>query len=555
MKTLYIDIMEKTLFAYTKEKIRQYIDEVKRDGLTEHGFPRMAANIGILMAHGRRLDLKDFFFEIMDICCDQMPKKRAANDFSIREVCCALMLMEEKGTIEQEHIDKWRAQLSSFDPWNCYSVVDDHSGKFVANWALFAAASEYIRGVFCGIDTSEFVEWQLPCQLANFDEFGMYKDHDPGGAWNPVMYDLVPRYLFAFLISVGYNGKYAHDILRILDKTVDITMKMQSVTGEAPFGGRSNQYIHNEAMLISYFEMEASRFAKKGDILKAGQLKGAAHFAAKAVLKYLSLDPVSHVKNRYDVSTKIGCESYGYFNKYMVTTASNIYMGHLFANDNIVPLPPVAKKGGYAISTGDAFHKTFLNAGGYCIEIDTNADYHYDAKGLGRVHKEDSLSTICLSVPFPLSPSYVVEGENKTGMSICCYAQNGEEKLIGAQRYAKYHLLNTNADENGASARLEVKLSDEITVEHQYTVSKSGVDIAISGYDDIGFMVPVFDFDGHDNTSITLQKNLICVEHQGSACRYSFDGEMSEEYTYYYNRNGRYRVYTVNSKKLHIELE
>ena len=54
MKTIYIDIMEKALSAYTEERIREYIAEVRRDGLTEHGFPRLGANIGILMAHGRR---------------------------------------------------------------------------------------------------------------------------------------------------------------------------------------------------------------------------------------------------------------------------------------------------------------------------------------------------------------------------------------------------------------------------------------------------------------------------------------------------------------------
>ncbi len=92
---MYLDIIEKSLSAYTDERIRDYIAEVKRDGLTEHGFPRLGVNIGILMAYGRRTELLDTFIEIMDICCDEMPKKKAANDFSIREVCCCLMLLEK----------------------------------------------------------------------------------------------------------------------------------------------------------------------------------------------------------------------------------------------------------------------------------------------------------------------------------------------------------------------------------------------------------------------------------------------------------------------------
>ena len=95
MKELYLDIMEQALSAYSMQRIREYIDEVKAKGLKEHGFPRLASNIGILMAYGRRTDLMDTFLEIMDLCCEEMPKRRAANEFSIREVCCCLMLLEK----------------------------------------------------------------------------------------------------------------------------------------------------------------------------------------------------------------------------------------------------------------------------------------------------------------------------------------------------------------------------------------------------------------------------------------------------------------------------
>lgn len=52
MKTLYRDIMEKALSAYTEERIREYIAEVKRYGLTVHGFPRLGATL--LSRNGRR---------------------------------------------------------------------------------------------------------------------------------------------------------------------------------------------------------------------------------------------------------------------------------------------------------------------------------------------------------------------------------------------------------------------------------------------------------------------------------------------------------------------
>ena len=45
MKEKYIDLMAKSLSAYTTEHILRYFNDVKRDGLTEHGFPRLTVNM------------------------------------------------------------------------------------------------------------------------------------------------------------------------------------------------------------------------------------------------------------------------------------------------------------------------------------------------------------------------------------------------------------------------------------------------------------------------------------------------------------------------------
>ena len=84
MKEHYIDLMEKALSAYSDDHIHQYFEEVKEKGLTEHGFPRLTANIGILASHGRRQDLIPIFRAMMEFCCTQIPKVKAANDFSVK---------------------------------------------------------------------------------------------------------------------------------------------------------------------------------------------------------------------------------------------------------------------------------------------------------------------------------------------------------------------------------------------------------------------------------------------------------------------------------------
>ena len=562
MNEMYLDIMEKSLSAYTDERIRDYIDEVKRDGLKEHGFPRLAVNIGILMAYGRRMELMDTFIEIMDICCEQMPKRKAANDFSVREVCCCLMLLEEKQIVDSTLLQKWKEKLSDFDPWKFYNVVADHSGKFVGNWALFAAVSEYMRGVYCGIDTSEFVDWQIPSQLSNLDCNDMYMDAEPElRPANPMVYDMVPRILFAFLLRAGYKGKYAERIEQVLDNTADITLKMQSVTGELAFGGRSNQFLNNDTMLCAYCELEAVRFKEKGDLQKAGEFKAAAKLAAENVVKYLELEPISHIKNRYDVATRFGCENYGYFNKYMITTASNLYMGALFADDGIQEVEFSNKKLGYVFSTSEQFHKTFLCADDYFAQIDTNADFRYDANGIGRIHKKGYPSALCLSVPFPApKPNYLLEQDNKNGMSLCCYAKCGDKLLSGADKGVQYTLVDTKCNSNVnesafAQATFQVAISADIKILQKLSLCENGIDITLSGEGDIGFMVPVFDFDGEKQTEITLTEGGISVEYYGGLCVYGFEGEIASDYEIYHNRNGRYRVYQIKTKHLHIVIK
>ena len=551
MRSDYIDIIEKALSAYTKERIRDYINEVKQNGLTEHGFPRLGVNIGVLIAHGRRTDLTDAFTEIMDICCAEIPTRKAANDFSLREVCCCLMLIEEKKTVSDELIQKWKKQIAAFDPWKYCNVVAKSPHTPANNWALFAAVSEFTRGVLCKTDTSEFVDWQLSSQLLLLDENGMYKDDPPE---NPIVYDIMPRLLFAFLLAFGYSGKFAAQIENALDKAAPLSLKMQSVTGEIPYGGRSNQFLHNEAMAASYYELEAVRFFKKGDCKTAGEFKAAARLAAEKLLEYLSLCPISHIKNRYGVNTMLGCEDYGYFNKYMITAASNIYMGCIFADDSIEPTAAPAEKGGYIISTSDDFHKIFLNAGGYFAEMDTRADMHYDANGIGRIHKKGCSSFVCLSVPFSPRPNYKTAGENPRAASLCCAVESGGRILTGADETAEYTLLKSSESDGCVTAEFSCNLSDEITVLQSVSLACGGVDITLAGGENIGFMLPLFDFDGSESTAITASEGLITCEYKGSVCRYTFSGEACYDFGYFYNRNGRYRVMHVRTDAVHIEI-
>ena len=471
MKKRYLDLMERALSAYTDEHILRYFDEVKKNGLTEHGFPRLTANIGILIAHGKRTNLLPLFLEMMDFCCKTIPTVKAANDFSVREIVNCLLVVEEHGLTTKEQTSTWRTFLSSIDPYACYTVVaKEPTERLRFNWALFTAVSEYRRSTAGLGDTQDLIETQIATQLQHLDDFGMYRDNLN---YAPMVYDLAPRGLFAILLRLGYQGKFRETISRQLKYTALQTLKMQSVTGEIPFGGRSNQFIHNEAWLALIFEFEAARYASEGKQALASSFKAAASLALDNVEKWLSKEPIYHIKNRFPTETKFGCESYAYFDKYMITVASFLYEAYLTCDESIAT--GELDRSPTAWQTSPYFHKLFLKAGGYALEFDTNADPHYDATGLGRIHCEGAPSSICLSLPCPSKPAYTVNIDQPRSLTLCSGICKNSKWQFVADGDALFDLIKYDTDESTARASFFCRFANCGVTAESYTVNENGV--------------------------------------------------------------------------------
>lgn len=556
MKEAYLDIMEKALSAYTQERIQNYIDEVRRDGLTEHGFPRLGANIGILMAHGRRPELKKTFIEIIELClagfAHPINFQKAGNNFSIREVCHALMELEKTSIIDRDQLDAWKEKLAALDIPTVYTEIVSEENPTPANWAYFAVLSEQARGHLCGMDSTEFLEHQLPSQLLRLDRNGMYHDDEITGPFQPMVYDIVTRNLIGLSLFLGYDGKYAGEIEKMMEISDELTLQMQSVSGEIAFGGRSNQCAHNEMLLANYYELRATLLKQKGELEKAAKFKAAAQKATETTMWWLNQTPMSHIKNHFDPNCNLGCEIYSYFNKYMITVASNAYLAYLVADDSIEPMVAVTDVGGYVAATGEDFHKVFLNAGGYFLEIDCNADTRHDANGLGRVHKKGCDPRVCLSVPFPGgNPRYKLETPNPHPLSICGFKTTADGILCSAQDGIRHVLTAKSESDTAVSTVFHCRLKEETLFTAEYTVSDGGVDVAFNGAD--GILLPVFLFDGANETQIAVSNGQIVIQYNGSFCKYTFSGEPIA-YGTFFNRNGRYRAYKINTHKLHIEI-
>jgi hypothetical protein len=539
-KEKYISIMDKALSAYTDEHIERYFNDVKANGLTEHGFPRLTVCIGILLAHGRREYLRGIFYEMMEFCCKTIPNVKAANDFSIREIICCITELEKHRTFDDDTIARWKTYLTDIDPARCYNVFAKDPADMVYNWALFTGVSEYMRGHIGLNDTNDFVDLQIESQLKHLDGNLMYKD---AKTYPPMVYDLVSRSLFTMLLHFGYRGKHFDILNECLRKTGLMTLDMQSVSGEIPFGGRSNQFLHNEGLITMTCEFEANRYKKEGDLDTAMKFKRAVALAVGCIEKWLNKTPMHHIKNRFPLETKYGCEDYGYFDKYMITLASWMYVAYTICDESIpcaeADLSPIIFK------TTDDFHKLFLKCGGYALEFELNGHSHYDADGLGRVHKAGAPSAICLSMPCvsSLHPSYFINSDNSDPYSLCPCVFNGGEPLFAIDGQASYSVASTSQDKESAYATVICEFENGRAVSCDYKVNSNGVEVKVRGSESVGFALPAFDFDGENHTEITHEENTLSVAYEGWVCKYTASGVIKSADKTVRNRNGHYKAY------------
>lgn len=546
MKARYIDLMDRVLDSYSEEHILRYLSEVKERGLTEHGFPRLAANIGILISKGKRAALVPIFTEMMEICCSCMPRVKAANDFSVRELICALRELEGCPLISEEDILRWRGYLSSIVPTDCYTMFAKTPDDTVKNWALFSAVSEFYRHRALGSDTLDFVEMNVAQQLRWLDCNGMYMDKENSSVRHPMVYDIVPRYLFSLLLDSGYAGEYRGRIDAALKKAALLTLDMLSPVGEIPYGGRSNQFLHNEASLLVICEYEAKRYAKEKNFALAGRFLDARDRALGSLEYWLAQDGVGHVKNRFPIESGYGCEEYAYFDKYMITVASALYAAYSVCDGTIAAHRSVTEDCSATV-TSEHFHKLFLRSGEYGLEADTNGDPHYDASGVGRLHRKGAPSAICLSVPCPASPSYRVDVPQPSALTLCVALPCGDGWLLGADS-GEYRVLSYGTESGIAKAVLVCTFADGRCVTEEYSLDSTGLTLRLSGDGLIGYALPAFDFDGAEHSEICKDGSILTVTYGGWQCRYRASSDIVDLHRTCANRNGHYRTYLAKGE-------
>jgi len=509
----YLDLTGIAVGAYDDARMEEYVCEAETAGVQEHGFPRLAANLGQLVAAGRMPGRKPILDRLLTAACacakkGKMPPKSGGNEFSVRELVSAVEALKKAGAFPADRIAAWESDLAAVEASRCYSSLEwfkpgDSVGR---NWPLFAAASEQARIHYGLGGDPQCVETWVADQLRHFDVNGMYRDpHEP------TVYDFIGRLCYMTILHYGYDGPCHAKVEEVLCASAKPTLAMLSVCGEIPYGGRSNQFLHNNAMYAAVAEWYAAFFQKRGDGVLAAQFRLAAARAVAALEPWIKEGAVFHVKNRFpkpksgaarNIGQKwFGCENYAYYDKYMVTLGSWAELAREFSGGRPLsnPAADVSLPAPASFATSDHFHWRFSQSLNYTVQEDWNANPEYDASGIGRIHRRGAPPAICLSTPFAERPSYWI----------------GVEKNPGPL----------------AIAAVDGKMT--------YEVGDGGVKISVQGG---RLTLPVFEFNGEEATRIAIGENRIEVLYRGWVCRYvTHGGKFVDTGLRYFNRNGRSR--------------
>ena len=574
-KNLYLDIIEKVVEGYGFDYFENIISG-KEPFVICIGL-RAAGALSYLLKNGRKSDWFDMWIKLMDKSCDELHRKPdfAENDLAVKEMMLALKNM--KGKVDEIHYSNWYLKLKAINPYVTYNCIHTEAKEDtrMCNMTVYNMAGEYLRESEGMTDTTDYFDRHWPWALSRFDENGMFVDHD-----YPMLYDLTTRCQISVMLWYGYNGKYKEELDNNLEKAGLMTLMMQSSAFQLPYGGRSNQYLFNEALVASCCEYEAVRHYKKGNIKLAGMFKRCAHMSAVSILRWLnSMNPPKHNKNFFPHDSNFGIDGYGTYLRYMITLANFIGYGYIFADDSIEEYTCPSEIGGYAFEISKELHKVFANCCENSIEIELAADPSHDATGMGRYHKTGMPIELGLSLPFTATNKYKLPDDlTKRDIAICTGWKASNSQIMYISNFKdKLKTTVKIIEQNVERVVFSVEYSRDETrgckkIIEQFTLDKEGVliesELVEAENNEIYFTVPLLLNNGRDITNIKYSKENAakcspdCIYEHATVNMgdylYSIccDGEIKEDENRYGNRNGIYKLAVIskNDTTLSVKL-
>ncbi|MEM6822093.1 MAG: hypothetical protein AAF558_09155 [Verrucomicrobiota bacterium] len=534
--------------------------------------PRFVAPAAILLHFGRLADLEAAIYQCMDYCCNRLAAGQAQSpDFWMREIMTAYFCL--KGRAPKASVQLWEDCISSVIPEKTYWAVNPENGDLSSlhNWVIYSSSGEYLRyraGLAPEPDSvtwgKSFFEKYMAAQLCHFTPNGMYKD--PG---NPITYDITSRLQIATALLFGYDGPLKNDLDELLRRGGLTTLLFMSPEGQCPYGGRSNQFLFNEAIIVALCEAEARRYHEVDPKL-AGAFKRQAHRTSQFIMRWVTKDdPMRYNKNYFSLAENIGADAYAKVSCYGLLTASFLGLAAIFSEDEIDEASCPAEEGGYLLHLDDEFHKVIATCSGTHVSIDTCADLKYEATGLGRFTHEDCPIELGLNIPFTATPSYKVPEHliPSSHFAIGPSWKTSEGEWINLAECSEQITSTVNIAKTSKTLlrwSIDYEINQEIKISEHYSLRAKKLDIRskVTAPQSNGlptlmrFCIPILESDGKSKSHIEKGKEntLISFKNNHYQICYLSDSLPTLESHCFANRNGTYRLLVLTPTSAEIEL-
>lgn len=233
---------------------------------------RFIGALSFLIDSGENFDLIDICSKSMNTSSKELyysfKKPIVGPEFYVKELVRGYLSLKNK--VDEKLVKKLERYIGNYDPEKTYTkVLSKCKKEQINNFITFALAGEQYKK-FAGLsENTKFIEKYLKIQKDRFTKFGMYIDPNA-----PMAYDWTSRMNLSLLLFFGYKEKHYEFYNETLRRGGITTLFFVSPNGEAPYGGRSNQYNFNEITLALICEFEANRYKKKEKLNLLVFLKG-----------------------------------------------------------------------------------------------------------------------------------------------------------------------------------------------------------------------------------------------------------------------------------------
>ena len=305
-----------------------------------------------------------------------------------------------------------------------------------------------------------------------------------------------------------------------------------------------------------------------GDPVMAGACKRAARRALQSTLPWIvEMEPFRYTKQGFDPSLEHGVDSGGPYSVYGSLAASLFATAYHLADEDIEERATPAELGGYAFSLWPAFHKVFAACGRYHVEVDTRADPHKDATGLGRVHKAGVPPEAGLSAPLSASAEYSF-GARKPLSSLAIGpawrdVEGCEHRLAELDSEIEDVVVGVSRETPDAVA-FEITYRGELggcrEIVESYEMTSAGVSYAVRLEPEPGerwILVPVIDSDGEESGALVQDAEDVEVRYREAVYRIRTvgggGGKVGDEESAA-NRNALYRTLRISGDEIWLEL-